>query len=164
MHTLYMKEKAFSLRGRFSIQDEAGHDAYHIEGSFMKLPKSFSVTNRDGEEVAEITKKTFSFRPVFYVEAAEQSFEIIKEFTFFKDRYTINSDQFEVTGDWWDVDFEVLQQGQRIGRVQKKWISWTDQYIIEVEDEAMEELLIALVVAIDCVKAEESSNSTSFID
>jgi len=69
-----------------------------------------------------------------------------------------------VTGDWWDVDFEVLQQGQRIGRVQKKWISWTDQYIIEVEDEAMEELLIALVVAIDCVKAEESSNSTSFID
>nr|WP_306584035.1 hypothetical protein [Exiguobacterium sp. SL14] len=69
MHTLYMKEKAFSLRGRFSIQDEAGHDAYHIEGSFMKLPKSFSVTNRDGEEVAEITKKTFSFRPVFYVEA-----------------------------------------------------------------------------------------------
>ncbi len=164
MHTLYMKEKAFSLRGRFSIQDEAGHEAYHIEGSFMKLPKSFSVTNRDGEEVAEITKKTFSFRPVFYVEAAGQSFEIIKEFTFFKDRYTINSDQFEVTGDWWDVDFEVLQQGKRIGRVQKKWISWTDQYIIEVEDEAMEELLIALVVAIDCVKAEESSNSTSFID
>lgn len=159
-----MKEKAFSLRGRFSIKDEAGHDAYHIEGSFMKLPKSFSVMNRDGEEVAEITKKTFSFRPVFYVEAAGQSFEIIKEFTFFKDRYTINSDQFEVTGDWWDVDFEVLQQGQRIGRVQKKWISWTDQYIIEVEDEAMEELLIALVVAIDCVKAEESSNSTSFID
>jgi len=152
-----MKQKAFSLRGRFAIQDEEGHDAYNIEGSFMKLPKTFTVTNRNGEVVAEIEKKTFSFRPVFYVEAAGQSFEIIKEFTFFKDRYTINSDQFEVTGDWWDVDFEVLQQGQRIGRVQKK-------YMIEVEDEAMEELLIALVVAIDCVKAEESSNNSSFIN
>jgi len=36
--------------------------------------------------------------------------------------------------------------------------------MIEVEDEAMEELLIALVVAIDCVKAEESSNNSSFIN
>jgi len=32
------------------------------------------------------------------------------------------------------------------------------------EQQAMEELLIALVVAIDCVKAEESSNNSSFIN
>jgi len=86
MHTLYMKQKAFSLRGRFAIQDEEGNDAYHIEGSFMKLPKTFTVTNQNGEVVAEIEKKTFSFRPVFYVEAAGQSFEIIKEFTFFSSK------------------------------------------------------------------------------
>ncbi len=67
MNTLYMKQKVFSLRGRFSIKDADENNLYFVEGSFMKLPKSFTISDKNGYEITTITKKTFSFLPTFYV-------------------------------------------------------------------------------------------------
>lgn len=44
-----------------------------------------------------------------------------------------------------------------IGSVHKKWLSWGDSYEIQVNDEAYEKILIAIVVAIDCVKADQAA-------
>ncbi|OIN67657.1 hypothetical protein BLD48_05425 [Exiguobacterium sp. KRL4] len=161
MHTLYMKQKALSLRGRFSIKNEQEQDRYLVEGSFMKIPKSFLITTTDGEEIATITKKTFSLRPKFFVEVAGQTMTIEKEFSLFKARYTIDAAGIEIDGNWWDMDFQVKRQGEVVGQVEKKWLSFGDSYEIQVIDAAMETILIALVVAIDCVKADDAANASS---
>ncbi|OAN12737.1 LURP-one-related/scramblase family protein [Exiguobacterium undae] len=161
MHTLYMKQKALSLRGRFSIKNEQEQDRYLVEGSFMKIPKSFSITTTDGEEIATITKKTFSLRPKFFVEVEGQTMTIEKEFSLFKARYTIDAAGIEIDGNWWDMDFQVKRQGEVVGQVEKKWLSFGDSYEIQVIDAAMETILIALVVAIDCVKADDAANASS---
>ncbi|EPE62270.1 hypothetical protein L479_01321 [Exiguobacterium sp. S17] len=162
MNTLYMKQKVFSLRGRFTIKDADENDMYFVEGSFMKLPKSFTISDKDGREITTITKKTFSFLPKFYVDVeGEETMTISKEFTFFKPRYTIDAAGIEIDGDWWDMDFEVTQNGQVIGSVQKKWLSWGDTYEIQVIDEAVEHMLISIVVAIDCVKSDQAAASAA---
>ncbi|TCI33515.1 MULTISPECIES: LURP-one-related/scramblase family protein [unclassified Exiguobacterium] len=162
MNTLYMKQKVFSLRGRFTIKDADENDMYFVEGSFMKLPKSFTISDKDGREITTITKKTFSFLPKFYVDVeGEETMTISKEFTFFKPRYTIDAAGIEIDGDWWDMDFEVTQNGQVIGSVQKKWLSWGDTYEIQVIDETMEDMLISIVVAIDCVKSDQAAASAA---
>ncbi|WP_449402904.1 LURP-one-related/scramblase family protein [Exiguobacterium artemiae] len=161
MHTLYMKQKALSLRGRFSIKDEQEQDQYLVEGSFMKIPKSFLITTTDGEEIATITKKTLSLRPKFFVEVDGQTMTIEKEFSLFKARYTIDAAGIEIDGNWWDMDFQVKRQGEVVGQVEKKWLSFGDSYEIQVIDAAMETILIALVVAIDCVKADDAANASS---
>ncbi|AFS71899.1 LURP-one-related/scramblase family protein [Exiguobacterium antarcticum] len=161
MHTLYMKQKALSLRGRFSIKDDQEKDRYLVEGSFLKLPKTFLITTTDGEEVATITKKTFSFRPTFFVEVAGQTMTIEKEFSLFKARYTIDAADIEIDGNWWDMNFQVKRQGEVVGSVEKKWLSFGDSYEIQVMDAAIETILIALVVAIDCVKADDAANASS---
>lgn len=162
MKKLYMKQKVFSLREKFTIIDEAGHDKYFVEGSFLKLPKSFTISNNLHEKIGEIVKTTFSLLPKFTVEVNDQEILMIKkELSLFKARYTIEGQNIEVQGNWWDMNFQVLQNGELVGAVSKQWISWGDSYEIQVVEESLEEVILSIVVAIDCVKQDQRAASSS---
>ncbi|MEQ2527869.1 LURP-one-related family protein [Bacillaceae bacterium CLA-AA-H227] len=162
MKQLYIKQKVFSLGEKFTVRDQQEQDVYYVEGSFMQIPKTFSIMNVERDEVALITKKVFSFLPTFFVEVdGREVLTIKKEFSFFKARYTIDSADIEVQGNWWDMDFEVLQHGEVVGKVSKEWFTWGDSYKVQIVDEAMEKMVIALVVAIDCVKADQAAASSA---
>ena len=62
---LYMKQKVMSLRGRFTVVDEQQQDQYFVEGTFLQIPKRFSIITPSHDEVATITKKVFSWLPTF---------------------------------------------------------------------------------------------------
>lgn len=162
MKQLYIKQKALSLSGKFTVKDQQENDVYYVEGSFMQIPKTFSIMNMARDEVALITKKTFSFRPKFFVEVnGKEQLTIKKEFSVFKARYTIEGTGIEIRGNWWDMDFQILQHGEVIGQVNKEWFSWGDSYKVEILDEEMQEVVIAIVVAIDCVKADEAASASA---
>lgn len=161
MKELYIKQKVFSLSGKFTVKDQQGNDVYFVEGSFMKVPKTFSIHNNTGSEVALITKKVFSFLPKFMVEVdGREVLTIKKEFSFFKARYTIDAAGIEVNGNWWDMNFEVYQHGEVVGKVSKEWFTWGDSYKVQVWNEEMETIILALVIAIDCVKADQAAASS----
>ncbi|QUW22996.1 LURP-one-related family protein [Sporosarcina sp. Marseille-Q4063] len=158
MRKLYIKQKVFSLSGKFSVKDAEENEIYFVEGSFMKIPKTFSVMGDKQNEVATITKKTFSFLPTFFVDVhGQETMTIKKQFSFLKARYTIDAAGIEVQGNWWDMDFEVYQNRDFIGSVSKKWFTWGDSYELQIANDEMEPLLVALVVAIDCAKADQSA-------
>lgn len=158
MKQLYIKQKVFSLSGKFTVKDQEEQDRYYVEGSFMKIPKTFSIKNTSGDEVAFITKKTLSFLPMFFVEVNGQEVITIKrEWSFLKARYTMDAAGIEVQGNWWDMNFKVLQHGRVVGEVGQEWFTWGDSYKVQVIDEEMETIMIALVIAIDCAKADQAS-------
>lgn len=162
MKQLYIKQKVFSLGGKFTVKNEQEQDVYYVEGSFMQIPKTFSILNTTRDEIALITKKVFSFLPKFFVEVnGVEVLTIKKEFSFFKARYTIDAAGIEVNGNWWDMDFQVLRHGEIVGKVNKEWFTWGDSYKVQIVDEEMEGVIIALVVAIDCVKADQAAASSA---
>ncbi|MEH6908852.1 LURP-one-related/scramblase family protein [Neobacillus drentensis] len=162
MKQLYIKQKVFSLSGKFTIKDQQEKDVYYVEGSFMQIPKTFSIMNTSRDEVALVTKKAFSFLPKFFVEVDGQEVLMIKkEFSFLKAHYTIDAAGIEVLGNWWDMDFEVLRHGDIVGKVSKEWFTWGDSYKVQILDDEMETIIIALVVAIDCVKADQAAASSA---
>src|SRR6185437_13827655 len=121
MRQLYIKQKMLSLNGKFTVKDEQENEVYFVEGSFMRMPKTFSIIDSGGKKVALITKKMFSFLPTFFVEVnGQEAVSIKKQFSFLKARYSIDAAGMEVRGDWWDMDFEVYQNGEIIGAVSKK--------------------------------------------
>ncbi|MBR3381352.1 MAG: LURP-one-related family protein, partial [Bacillus sp. (in: Bacteria)] len=129
MKQLYMKQKIFSLSGRFTVKDQQENDVYVVEGSLMKMPKTFTILNTERDEIAVITKKMFTFLPKFLVEVdGQEVLTINKEFTFFKAKYSIDAAGIEVQGNWWDMNFQVLQNGEVIGQVKKEWFTWGDSY------------------------------------
>lgn len=162
MKQFYIKQKVFSLSGKFTVKDQQEQDVYYVEGSFMQIPKTFTILNTKRDEVALITKKIFSFLPKFFVEVnGREALVIKKEFTFLKPRYTIEGAGLDVQGNWWDMDFQILQNGEVVGQVSKEWFTWGDSYKVQVLDEEMEAIVIALVVAIDCVKADQAAASAA---
>lgn len=161
MKVLYIKQKVMSLSGKFIVKDAQENDVYYVEGSFMQVPKTYTIMNTTRDEVAVITKKVFSLLPKFFVEMnGREILTITKEFSFFKARYSIDAAGIEVRGNWWDMNFEVLQHGEVIGQVSKEWLSWGDSYKVQILNEEMEAIVISLVVAIDCVKADQANSAS----
>lgn len=162
MKQLYIKQKVFSLSGKFTVKDSQERDVYYVEGSFMQIPKTFTIMNKDRKEIGLITKKVFSFLPKFFLEVnGRDVLTIEKELSFFKARYRIDGEGITVNGDWLDMDFEILQHGKVIGSVSKEWFTWGDSYKVEVINEELETIVISIVIAIDCVKSDQTAASSA---
>ena len=81
---LYIKQKVFSWRDKFTVKDEAGNDRYFVEGELFSWGKKLHVTDLGGNEVAFIQQKVFSFLPRYFVyvggeEIAEKIRAAVKE-------------------------------------------------------------------------------------
>jgi uncharacterized protein YxjI len=164
---LYLKQKIVSLKDKYTVSDEHQENQYFIEGSFAKIPKRFTITDKNQNEVAEITRNVFTLLPKFTVDIAGQyPITIKKHFSLFNSKFTINSDEIEVRGQWWDFNFEVYKNGQLIGKVSPKILTWADTYELLIYEAEYEKIIVSLTVAIDCAQKESGiiSDGVLFID
>lgn len=157
MTTFYMRQKVFSLGEKFTITDQNEQPKYTVQGSFMQIPKQFTIYDETSETVGTITKKMISLLPAFYVSVdGFKEIMIQKAFTFFKTRFDIHAENIHIVGDIFDKFFEVHGSSGVIAYVEEKWFTWGDTYTIDVADERYEALVISLVVAIDFAKAQDN--------
>jgi uncharacterized protein YxjI len=152
-----MRQKVFSLGEKFTITDQNEEAKYTVQGSFMQIPKQFTIYNQTNQAVGTITKKIISLLPAFYVSVdGFKEIMIQKAFTFFKTRFDIHAENIHIVGDIFDKYFEVHEPRGVIAYVEEKWFTWGDTYTIDVADERYEPLVISLIVAIDFAKAQEN--------
>ncbi|MBP2622851.1 LURP-one-related/scramblase family protein [Streptococcus oricebi] len=162
MKSYHVKQKVRLGGERFEIFDAANRLAYQAAGSFLKIPKTFKISRSDGSEVASIKKQLLTFLPGFEVVLAKGSrFRIKKKWTFFRDRYELTDFDLTVQGNFWDLKFKLVDnQSQLVAEIDKELFHLSSHYNITIFDEAYEELVISLVVAIDYVEAmEDAANS-----
>ena len=157
MTTFYMRQKVFSLGEKFTITDQNEQPKYIVQGSFMQIPKQFTIYDQTNQAVGTITKKMISLLPAFYVSVdGFKEIMIQKAFTFFKTRFDIHAENIHIVGDIFDKYFEVHGPSGVIAYVEEKWFTWGDTYTIDVADERYEALVISLIVAIDFAKAQDN--------
>jgi uncharacterized protein YxjI len=162
MTKLIVNGKIFSLAGEFWVTDENENPRYQIKGSFLKIPKYFQILDENGQELARVTHKVFSLLPKFFLEINGQEVAVIsKKISLFKPKYDIEAAGIQVSGNIWDMNFEILRKGQLIGRVDKQWLSLRDKYAIEITNPDDELLVLGLVMAIDYVKKAEATAASS---
>lgn len=136
MKTYFVKQK-FRLGGeRFDIKDDQGRVAYQVEGSFFKIPKTFTIFGEDGS-----------------------SFYIRKKLTLLRDKYDVDNLGLRIEGNIWDLDFQLLNsQNQVVARIQKELFHLTSTYTVTVYENTYADLAISLCVAIDYVEMLENSS------
>ena len=162
MHRLYVRQKLLSLRGRFAVTDEAGNPVYQVEGSFLRIPKQFTITDREGRERARVWKQPISWLARFHLEIdGVQVATIQQKWSFFRHRYEVIGPGLSVQGNLWDMTFAITQGGHEVGRVDKKWMAVRDRYAIQIADPRNELLVLGLVLAIDYVKASQRAAASS---
>ncbi|WP_313965705.1 LURP-one-related family protein [uncultured Streptococcus sp.] len=160
MKTYLVKQK-FRLGGeRFDIKNDLGMVEYQVEGSFLKIPKTFTVFDVEGQKVSHITKKTFSLLPQFTVELEDgSSFFIRKKLTLFRDKYDISNLGLRIEGNIWDLDFKLLDdRDQLVAEISKQVFTLTSTYQVSVYEEEYANLVISLCLAIDYVEMMENGS------
>ncbi len=162
MKRLYIKQKVFSWRDKFTVWDEFGGDRYYVEGEIFTFGKKLHVYGADGGEAAFISEKVWSFLPRYrvYIDG-EQVAMIVKEFTFLRPRYTIEGLGWEVQGSFWEHDYEISGGGGTVARIHKQWMTWGDCYEIDIDEGEDEVLVLAVVLAIDCVMAAQAAAAST---
>lgn len=160
---LYIKQKVFSWKDKFYVKDENGNDRYYIEGELFSLGKKLHIYDMNSNEIAFIHQKVLSFLPRFYVYVGGiQVAEIVKEFTFFRNKYRIEGLGWEVDGDFMDHDYEITHMGRPIVAISKEWFTWGDSYMLDIADNVDPVNALSVVLAIDCViEMQRRSSATN---
>lgn len=157
--TLYMKQQVFSWSDRFTIKDEFGNDRYFVEGELFSWGHKLHVFDAYNREVAFIKQELFVFLPEFEVYVGESlAVRVKKELSFFTPRYSLEGTDWTVDGDLWQHNYEISAPEGSVASINKAYFTWGDSYRIDISGEADELLVLATVLAIDCVAEDSSRN------
>lgn len=164
MYKLYIKQKVFKITDHYPVLNEAGEEVYQVDQDFKLIGKRIMAAKKDGSKSFVLEKKLFKIPPQYEVVFSDGKSLLIKQnFSLFKkDIDLISSDyNLELRGNFWDLNFDVKNQGKVVGHIDKAWLSWGDTYEITVFDQAFEEELLALFIALDAIKDDERATASS---
>ncbi len=149
---MIFKQRVFSWFDSYDIYDEGGATLYTVKGQFA-WGHCLKIFDPYGNEVATVRER-FSLMPRFEMYLGGYLIgNIRKEFSFFKPRYHIDCNGWQVEGNFWEWDYDVVDyNGQSVARVSKELFAFGDTYVIDVfkRDDAL--CMLMLVLAIDAEK------------
>lgn len=156
-----IRQKIFSFGDSFTIKDDLDQDRFLVKGKVFSLGDKLRIEDVFGNELLYIEQQLMRFLPEYYIFSGEQQMaRVKKELSFFKSRFVIDSSmgEFEMNGDFFSHDFEILKNGAVVAVVSKKWFSFSDTYGVEISDEENQAFIIALVIVIDQVLHDNKNN------
>ncbi len=149
---LYIKQKVFSFRDRFTVKDEYGEDKYYVEGEILSLGKKLRIYDMGGNELALVREKLLAFMPKFTIEInGREIAEIIKRFTFLRPKYYVDGLGWDVEGDFFSHNYDITDGNKTIVSIHKQFMAWGDTFEIDVQKDNDEIIALAVVLAIDAV-------------
>lgn len=150
---LLFKQRLFSWFDSYDIYSEAGETVYTVKGQFG-WGHCLKIFDSNGYELGTVKEKIFTWLPKFEIYLGDRYMGCIsKEFTFLRPRFNIDFNGWQVSGDWFEWDYTILDnRGQHIATVTKELWNWTDTYSIEIANSQDALCALMLVLAIDAEK------------
>jgi len=154
-----MKQKLWSLGDDFTIKDGDGNDVFLVDGKAFSFGDKLSFQDLAGNEIAYIAQKVLSFKKRYEIYRDGRLFaEVVKELTFFKDRYTVDipgPNDYEVSGNFWDHEYHFIREGREVAQVSKAYFTWADTYGIDIVDGEDDITILATAIVIDLVNQDK---------
>lgn len=107
-----------------------------------------------GNEVGTVKERVFTFLPKFELYLGDRYVGCIsKEFTFFRQKYNIDCNGWQIDGDWLEWNYRITDAvGVCVAAVSKEIFNWTDTYVIDVVNPADALCVLMFVLAVDAEK------------
>lgn len=155
---LLFKQRFFSWFDSYDIYDEAGNVVYTVEGQ-LSWGHCLKIFDARGQEVATVKERVLTFLPKFELYLGDNYLGCIeKEWSFFKPRFRIDFNGWDVEGDWLEWDYSIVDEnGRNVAAVSKEVLNWTDTYVLEMDDPQDGLGVLMLVLAIDAEKCSRSN-------
>lgn len=154
---LLFKQRFFSWFDSYDIYDDAGNTVFTVKGE-LSWGHLLRIYDAKGNEVGYVKEKILTWLPKFEMYIGENCIGCIqKEFSFFKPKFNIDYNGWNVEGDWFEWDYTIVNtSGQYVASVSKELWNWTDTYVINVQNSQDAVYALMLVLAIDAEKCSRS--------
>ena len=154
---LLFKQRLFSWLDSYDIFDEDGNVVYEVKGQ-LSFGHSLRILDARGNEVGYVEERIFSFLPKFDIYFGSTYIGCIKkEFSLFSPRFSIDFNGWQVEGDLFEWDYDIVDaSGNHIATVSKELFKWTDTYVIDVTEKRFALEALMLVLAIDAEKCSRN--------
>ena len=154
---LLFKQRFFSWFDSYDIYDDAGNTVFTVKGA-LSWGHLLRIYDAKGNEVGYVKEKILTWLPKFEMYIGENCIGCIqKEFSFFKPKFNIDYNGWNVEGDWFEWDYTIVNtSGQYVASVSKELWNWTDTYVINVQNSQDAVYALMLVLAIDAEKCSRS--------
>lgn len=149
-----VREKIFTIGNKFQIKDEQGIPRFEVVGKVFTIGKKLNIYDMLGNNVAYIEQKILRFLPEYNIYLNNKLGATIKQkLTLLKSKFSINSDfgKFDVDGDIFDYNFSIYKNGRKVAKVNKKWISFSDTYMVDIDDNENQAFILSIVIVLDQV-------------
>lgn len=147
------KQRFFSWFDSYDIYGQSGQVLYTVKGQ-LSWGHCLKIYDGAGREIGTVKERILTWLPKFEMYLGDRYLGCIsREFTFFRPRYSIDCNGWQVEGDFLEWDYSILDRsGRRVATVSKELFNWTDTYLIDVADDADALCALMLVLAIDAEK------------
>ena len=154
---LLFKQRFFSWFDSYDIYNEAGEVVYTVKGQ-LAWGHCLKIYDTRGVEIGTVKERVLTWLPKFEMYLGDRYIGCIsKEFTFLRPKFNIDCNGWQVDGDWFEWDYEILNSaGRTVANVSKELWNWTDTYVIDVRDPQDALCALMLVLAIDAEKCSRS--------
>lgn len=152
---LYIKQKVFKITDHYPVLDENQNVIYQVDQDFKLIGNTVRISDPNGSERFVVKKELLTFFPKYTVQFANGNEIYIKSrMEFFRKKIDIEQagSTLYLEGDWLDFQFSLFQNGEEIGRINRKILTWGDTYELDIFDKNHQDLVVALTIAVDCIK------------
>lgn len=154
--TLLFKQRFFSWFDSYDIYNASGETVYTVKGQ-LSWGHCLKIFDAAGAEVGTPQERVLTFLPKFEMYLGETYIgRISKEFSLFTPKFDIDCNGWHIEGDFFEWDYRIMgAAGRRVATVSKQ-LSWTDTYVIDVDDPQDALCALMLVLAIDAEKCSRN--------
>lgn len=162
---LYLKQKVFSLKGKFSVYDANETMLYTVEGKLISITSSHYIYDPAGEQLAFIHQKVPAMMPKFYIDLPNGTSYMLKsKLSIAHEVAVVEELGWEIRGDFMQHNYSITKDGQELGSVHQKWISWGDTYEITIADGVDPVVMLSVILCFDIMHANEAAASAVTTD
>ena len=154
---LLFKQRVFSWFDSYDIYGEDGETVFTVQGR-LSWGHCLEIFGPGGENVGTVKEELLTLLPRFALYAGEAYIgQIKKEFSFFTPVFHLDCNGWEVQGNFWEWDYQVLDGSREVMTVSKELFHWTDTYILDIADPADALVCLMIVLAIDAEKCSRNN-------
>ena len=155
---LYIRQKVFSWGDKFTVRDGNDCDRYRVEGEVFSLGHRLHIYDSQDTEAAVIRQKVMSFLPRYFIFRAGETVELAMRLSFLTSHYRFSGRPWSLEGNFSGHEYRLQDDttGETVMTVGKEWFTWGDSYALDIADGADEVLCLAVLIAVDCVRADQS--------
>jgi uncharacterized protein YxjI len=162
MQRYIIRQKIISITDNFTIRTPDGTDVYNVKGRLISIGDKLVLCETHGDDRVVIKEKLLRVRPTYRITRNGQTLATINKrlLTVMRDRFKVNvphEPELEITGNIWAHEYRFLRQGKEVAHVSKAWISLTDRYGVQVNDDEDTLLYLACAIVIDMISHNTAS-------